>query len=395
MPDENDFPKRIDFKNDTGFAHSFHDLAIQAFRDKSVTLEFRQSVGHVDYAPITFSLSDPNNAFTKEFLKLDESVRKAVTDDAELQDLLKKPDWSKSDRFLWEARVNDIVVEKMNESYLFKFENYTTSGPGTGIRNLNNMQVGMEYDCEAMSLIKGLMTQRVEDISLMTNKGGGLKQAYPYYYVRTNDVNFSDMEVSGHATVFCPALGNISDQKSIMLNGIEDYTFEDFKNSKPIAAYAQYADGSIRQASALSGMSYYSNEINFGDCAERNGKRYLSTKYQGVADSMSDFVTHYNTVRNAAAEAREAFLLNTERMFDDGVLSNDDIIEIGIAVGDNLKTGGLGERALTAMELTSIRVENNVGSDDFISYSNQNVTFEGFSDDVPAKKNFTVPLPKQ
>ncbi|MCF8496673.1 MAG: hypothetical protein K9G62_08430 [Alphaproteobacteria bacterium] len=381
---DEEFPVRIDLKGPLDFAHSFRDLCRQAFgKDKNLILEYRKMEGYEDSVPLTFSLADPKNIFTKEFLALETRVRKAVAENLDIQDLLAKKTWDRQDRFLWEGTVSDLIVQEMNKSPIFKFSNYNKDG--TEIRNLNELTgTGrQEYDCESMALIKGLLTQRVEDLNL-PSEGQGYKKSSAYYYFSSRQIDYDTNVVRGHASIFCPALGNVSDQRSLCLNAVENYGMDDFKNSKPIFSYSDYMDGSVHLAQALSDMEAYALDINPLECAEENGKKYLSTDQTHIAQQMNQCIKQYNQSLTKVPGIRGSFTQSLAKLSHDSVLSSEDLTALAGEMSAYVKTNtSFSAQERLNLGLGSIFTKNAASpTHDLISYAGATIQFKELSPDT-------------
>ncbi|MGQ0526688.1 MAG: hypothetical protein ACT4OY_01450 [Alphaproteobacteria bacterium] len=171
------------------------------------------------------------DSFTATLNEINRQVKERINDpnDTELQTLLKKTYWGKEDREIWEERVSKIVAQVIDD--MPGLEGYRTKNSDTVRRDpsLNTLSADIdarkknpnapytiEFDCEALSVIKGLAMQnadketlpRLDNTDDEANKYN-YKRAANYFYVCGAVSWHRKDKPGGHAFIFSSATGNM------------------------------------------------------------------------------------------------------------------------------------------------------------------------------------------
>ena len=196
---------------------------------------------------IDFSKDD---AFMRAFNKMEQQAQAEIDSRPDLQRLRDKVEWTDADRRYWDSHVADIIATIVHRTPgldMYRTEAGERSVPRT--RHLNDISQDMndgthkkEFDCEAMSIVKIVLLQRMADHNLHAD------QASKYFYV-SGMVEFGVYEDSpgGHAFIVTEKNGTVTG----IVEGTEDYftfrrpaetlTFADFAHGREIVTQ----DGSV------------------------------------------------------------------------------------------------------------------------------------------------------
>lgn len=171
----------------------------------------------------TFDLS-ANDEFVSALKKITDSSNLRVARSPQLQKLLKKTVWSIKDRVSWERELSQIVSEERHQIPGMKQYRSTSDSEHPArfrAKSLNELASdivhntdNIQFDCEQMSAVDGIILQRVENSALAGNIG--LKA--PASYLRVTGFLFTEWDqwqiedpfVAGnHVYLMSPITGNI------------------------------------------------------------------------------------------------------------------------------------------------------------------------------------------
>ena len=197
---------------------------------------------------------DKNDAFTNALDDIFENAYVRINETVDLGELFKKSIWDKADRILWEQTIADIVNDETSKIPGLGIYRYSDE-QGRALERppflnalsfdiVNNSQT-IEFDCEAMSVVKGLILQRIEYAFLEPQKDNehNYKQASNYFLAMGRViVDLSKMPI-GHAFIVSSATGNIIEAtrdpyrtpylSAYLMSNDPDYTFDDFVRGQP------------------------------------------------------------------------------------------------------------------------------------------------------------------
>lgn len=173
---------------------------------------------------------ETDDAFTRSVEKAIQAQFSAIDHSPVLQDLLQKPAWRLNDRALWEQHVGTIASREMHAL----FGRYRTEGLSSVKRtpslndlssDLDNNEEKIEFDCEATSIVKGIMMQLADDHFLppQVETEGTYKIPTSYYYVTQ----------PGHAFLVSPTTMNVIEGEQPLY----------FRNVNPWLDFHQFAQG--------------------------------------------------------------------------------------------------------------------------------------------------------
>lgn len=179
-----------------GTAHSMRDaLKIGEFRNDGAPL---QTTINPNY---TYD-KNADDALNRALNQVEKNVAEKIQGDPEMQRILKLHYWDHSDRQSWEARLNEVIVTEIQKipalaeyrskwanpdgNFAFNFFKYDRSARLNDLSgDIDNGTKKYEYDCEAESIVSGIVMQRLEDKILPPSPSseGNLKFAMDYRYV--------------------------------------------------------------------------------------------------------------------------------------------------------------------------------------------------------------------
>lgn len=198
---------------------------------------------------------DSDDAYTRALEEIRENVFERIENSPELQELLAKESWTRDDRVAWERGVSEIVSE----------EHKAIPGLGTYRNNsdeerypdverrasrlndlssdIENGTAFIEHDCEAMSILEGVILQQVDNAFLPEEAPeGDYREASNYFYA-VGRTNFNP-EYNGdgtHAFIISSATTNIIEATNTTgspykENANPEMTFSDFINGDMVIA---------------------------------------------------------------------------------------------------------------------------------------------------------------
>jgi hypothetical protein len=182
---------------------------------------------------IDFSKDD---AFMHAFHTMEQQAQAEIDSRPDLQALRNNADWTDADRRYWDSHVADIVSDVVHRTPgLDMYRTEAGEKPVPRTRHLNDISQDMrdgthnkEFDCEAMSIVKIVLIQRMADHNLQAD------QASKYFYV-SGMVEFGVYEDSpgGHAFIVT--------EKNGMVTGIVEATEDSYTFRRP-AEQLSFAD---------------------------------------------------------------------------------------------------------------------------------------------------------
>ena len=138
-----------------------------------------------------------------------------------LQELLGKGKWDRDDRIIWERNISQIIAEEVDK--IPGFGEYRTTSRIQFQRSakkrpiclndlssdIENNTMDIEFDCEAMTTVEGIMLQQMDNMYLPTTAPkGDLKTISNYFYV-TGAVEYACGTKGAHAFIQSSATGSI------------------------------------------------------------------------------------------------------------------------------------------------------------------------------------------
>lgn len=187
-------------------------------------------VGTFDYDPWvqTIDLRSKTSLLARNISEITRRINRRIltgnnVKDPFLNELLKlrrKKRWSIKDRIHWEKNLSQIVSNEIDKVKTLNI--YRTTPKGQSQRrakhlneldeDIKNGTTNIEFDCEQMSVIKGIIIQNVENKILPAySRQTQLKSNLNYYYV-TGEVSYGNDTSNGsggHAFILTPTLNII------------------------------------------------------------------------------------------------------------------------------------------------------------------------------------------
>lgn len=200
-----------------------------------------------------------DDAFNQAMARIEAKVTYFIEKMPSMQELLKKDSWSMEDRQKWEDNVQRITHEEMVKEFgPYRSEGTKAPQDHSAKRNPNLNALGddvgkgeysrfdkldhaWEFDCEAMSIVKGAIMQRMDDKLLPKTPGaeGDLKYQAEYRYnvgvANIEPTKYRDGVLGGHAWIMSPLTKNV----------IEGTVPEYLKNINQGQTFPRLAQGDI------------------------------------------------------------------------------------------------------------------------------------------------------
>tara|TARA_R110002124_G_scaffold129483_1_gene290961 strand:- start:257369 stop:259174 length:1806 start_codon:yes stop_codon:yes gene_type:complete len=219
------------------------------------------------------------DALTRTMQSVQENVLSEIANDSDIQGLLSKEVWSKQDRASWEKFISEATSAKIAEVPGLDSYRLQRKAPGSDLydqgtaekraqhvnelsKDIENGTGTIEFDCETMSIVEGIILQRLEHEALPSkaNDQDGYKYAANYFYASGNAApDYEGDTQTGHAYIISSATGNIIEgtiegRYGVYNEHIDDkFTFESFVDGKPFIGKDQ---------SFYSGRQYDYQEYN-------------------------------------------------------------------------------------------------------------------------------------
>lgn len=188
-----------------------------------------------------------DDAFTRAITAVEQRSIERIQSDPELQQLLLKEQWDKSDRTTWEKKLSGIVSEEhfnvpgLAEYRNVVFDEYKGVTNTRALRlndlatDIENNTKTIEHDCESMSIFEGVVLQKIEN-NFFANPADEerLKGAANYFYTTGVKGDYDSFKNNyGHAFIISSATGNVIEatnpsQSAYRENVNPDYSFESF-----------------------------------------------------------------------------------------------------------------------------------------------------------------------
>jgi hypothetical protein len=175
-----------------------------------------------------------DDAFTRSLATMQQTVSDRISENAGLQALYRKQDWTAQDRTIWDKTVANIIADVV--SHTPGLSQYRTMGGKVKeLRHLNDLSkditngtINDEFDCEAMSVVKIILQQRMAD-SFLSHA-----QKANYFYVSgEGELSLYDDKPGGHAFIIV--------EKDGQVEGVIEAT-EDYNVFLPLAASVSFSD---------------------------------------------------------------------------------------------------------------------------------------------------------
>lgn len=256
------------------------------------------------------------DAFVQTIIDLQENVVARISQDPKMAALLNDPHWDMNDRMSWEERLSEITSEEMDKIPAYSY--YRTVGlPGAAAAqsratrvndlsaDINNNTKNLEFDCETMSIVEGVIMQSVEHAYIGQQKPtvDNLKGEGTYFY-------------SGGAVYYGPSTGGFGGHAFIM-SSLTGSIIE--ATADPSNQQASYRRTDSTFAEFVSGKTVTTDGKNTNDTAvygafSREGNQATSNKFAAYykQGQQAEFVAAINAmdnvtitdIRNAAPNAQ-------------------------------------------------------------------------------------------
>lgn len=219
---------------------------------------------------------ESDDAYTRALETIYANVIEGVENDPALQDLLAQESWDMEDRMAWEEGLSTIVMyethnipglEEYRHTGRFFVGPYEERTPLAGellaerraltvndlAQDIESGEHTIEFDCETMSITKGVIQQRVEEFFLpgQMQAPNELRSAQAYFYT-TGDVAWHTegrpyTDPGGHAFIVSAATGAVIEGTSIYdpyERPLFGSSFEDFVSGEAfMSTHAFYWSG--------------------------------------------------------------------------------------------------------------------------------------------------------
>jgi hypothetical protein len=208
------------------------------------------------------------DAFTRTMKEIGDKVYERIQKSPELQKLLKKEQWSMSERENWEEKVSTIVSEEVDEVPGFaayrslsssEKKDIDPNSPSAKIKNIykiNDLSSDIEnktgkkrFDCTTMSIVEGSVLQKCDRRFLPAKAAeGDFKIAANYFYAEGRQAFPGSDSFFNHTFLISSATGNMIEstadpdkKKQPYIRSENNYTFEEFAAGRPFVG----KDGSV------------------------------------------------------------------------------------------------------------------------------------------------------
>lgn len=175
---------------------------------------------------------------------------------AEVQELLAQPSWDKAQRVQYEKILSETIAASFDEQPLFsKYRPERGQKAGDAGKDLTHLTATDGFDCDRMSVMKAIMSYRIEHALLDEKTGGDLKKPTEYYVVGAGstlqDGETLDLAPHGHAAIVSSATGNVieatSDKDTYFEATNPSYNFKDFVAGVPFVGSQTSLDNSVKE----------------------------------------------------------------------------------------------------------------------------------------------------
>ncbi len=170
---------------------------------------------------------ESDDAFTHTLGDIEQKVFAEIEKHPGMVNLLEKEKWTYGDRRDWERHVSEIVSDVVKKTPGFEEYRIGRDGARRAIRlndlseDIENGTKNIEFDCETMSVVEGILLQKVDNAllpetaseGLFASKYRGLSADYKQggnYFHASGGITFNDKDgdAGGHTFIVTP-LGNI------------------------------------------------------------------------------------------------------------------------------------------------------------------------------------------
>lgn len=212
---------------------------------------------------------EADDSYIETFRRVEDSVRENIRNNANLQRLIEKENWTDADQRIWD-RIVSIYVQEIDEQP--GLDEYRTFGvedydPFQFRRRVNDLSSDIdndtqeiEYDCEAMSITELALMQS------MANEFLSGEQRPLYYYVTGEVFQHGQDEIGEHAFGI-----SVSPRTLNVLGVIEGTsTFVSYKQARGEITYDEFMAGGLME---FGFRSTYGINVTDEDVDEINGPR--------------------------------------------------------------------------------------------------------------------------
>jgi hypothetical protein len=162
--------------------------------------------------------------FVSSLVKITDASSRRVARSPKLQNLLAKTTWSMRDRVTWEREITQIVSEERHGIPGLKLYRSTFDSDHPArirAKSLNELAsdisrntADIQFDCEQMSAVDGIVLQRIENAALAGGRGLKAPASYlrvtGFLFTEWDQWKFEDPFVAGnHVYLMSPTTGNI------------------------------------------------------------------------------------------------------------------------------------------------------------------------------------------
>jgi hypothetical protein len=249
-----------------------------------------------------------DDALTRTMQSVQDDVLTEIANDSDMQDLISKEVWSKQDRASWETFISETTSKTVAKVPGLDHYRLQPQAPDSDLadkgtaekraehvnelsKDIENGTGTIEFDCETMSIVEGIILQRLEQEALPSkeNATDGYKYAANYFYVSGNAApSYEGDRQTGHAYIISSATGNIIEGTVDRRYGVynehidDQFTFESFVDGKPFIGKDQ---------SFYSGRQYDYQEYNAVVVEHFTDTLYNQIDTELYAELMSDDAT--------------------------------------------------------------------------------------------------------
>ena len=209
----------------------------------------------------------PKDFFTFAVYGVYASCVEEIDKNIRLQALMNKDQWSHENRELWEEEIAQIVSRAVSkvpglDSYRNELDYIGVTRP----KSLNDLSRDVmrdtetiEYDCEAMSIVEGVLMHAL-DKRFLPEDGVGLKRPHNYY-VAHGYASFENMASGNHAFVMSGATGNIVECTVLSLDVLADSPYYKTPPYYGVRDYAQGVPTIITMNDAAESFAVYGADL--------------------------------------------------------------------------------------------------------------------------------------
>ncbi len=194
-----------------------------------------------------------NDEFNQAYRQILQSSIEAVGKDSVMQSLLAKPKWDRKDRYAWEEKLSQIIMDEVYKIPAFQTYRDAYVTPLNGREKLarstyfnaisEDIRNGTEFyenDCEVQGCLKACLATQVEKHHLSASQDSYYKSPCQYLFVRGLLYTQIHQLVTGHAFVLTPT-GNVIEGTVKPADKVSPYKIRDEAKTGP----HDYINGNI------------------------------------------------------------------------------------------------------------------------------------------------------